>query len=119
METCAAQGSALVPVAFIPGFLGSAENYRREMDSLPERRCVAVSLRGRGLSDAPEAEYSFEDHVSDIEAFVDQVGLQGFCLCAYSVGVAYAIGFASSHPGLLAGLILADYSAHYPKVREQ
>ncbi len=119
LETRAAQGSALVPVVFIPGFLGSAENYRREMDSLQERRCVAVSLRGRGLSDAPETRYSFEDHVSDIEALVDQVGLQGFCLCAYSVGVPFAIGFASNHPRLLAGLVLSDYSARYPKVREQ
>ncbi len=119
LETRPAQGSALVPVVFIPGFLGSAENYHREMDSLRDRRCVAVSLRGRGLSDAPEAGYSFEDHVSDIEAFVDQTGLHGFCLCAYSVGVAYAIGFASNHPQLLAGLILSDYSARYPKVREQ
>src|SRR6058998_1570026 len=92
LDSGGAQGSTFVPVVFIPGFLGSAENYHREMDSLHGRRCVAVSLRGRGLSDAPETGYSFEDHVSDIEALVDEVGLEGFCLCAYSVGVAYAIG---------------------------
>ena len=114
-----AEGSGLVPMVFAPGFLGSAENYHREMQSLAGRRCVAVSLRGRGLSDAPEAGYSFEDHVSDIDTLVGQVGLQGFCLCAYSVGVPFAIGFASNHPKLLSGLVLSDYSARYPKVKEQ
>ncbi len=119
LETHEAQGSAPVPIVFIPGMLGSAENYHKEMQSLAGRRCIAVSLRGRGLSDAPETGYSFEDHVSDIEALVDHVGLQGFCLCAYSAAVPFAIGFASNHPSLLAGLVLSDYSARYPKVKEQ
>ncbi|TMI31208.1 alpha/beta hydrolase [Candidatus Bathyarchaeota archaeon] len=119
LDNRVAQGPPLVPVVFIPGFLNSAEDHRREMDSLPERRCVAVSLRGRGQSDAPKMGYSFADQLSDVEAFVNQIGLQGFCLSAYSVGVSFAIGFASNHPSLLAGLVLSDYSARYPKVREQ
>ncbi|HEX9340819.1 MAG TPA: alpha/beta hydrolase [Thermoplasmata archaeon] len=106
------------PIVFVPGVLGSAEDCLTEMQAFASRRCVAMSLRGRGLSDAPETGYRFEDHVADIEAVVTTANLSGFCLCGYSVGVAYAIGFASEFPELLRGLVLIDYPARYPAFSE-
>src|SRR5437870_9401914 len=94
--------------------LGSAEDYLTEMETLASRRGLAMSLRARGKSDAPKSGYSFEDHVADIRAVVRTANVPDFCLSAYSVGVAYAIGFGVQSPDYLRGLILADYPARYP-----
>ncbi len=107
--------STSVPVLFVPGMLGIAEHFASEMDYLAPRRCAALSLRGRGKSEAPLRGYTFEDHVADIESVADHLGWERFCLMGYSVGVAYAIGFASRHPDRLAGLIVGDYPARYPE----
>lgn len=47
--------SGRVPVLFIPGAMGSAESFLTEMAALVECRCVALSVRGHGKSDAPES----------------------------------------------------------------
>src|SRR6266571_5456785 len=70
----------LVPIVFIPGALGTAELYYREIESLAPRRCVAISLRGRGKNNAPERGYTLEDHASDIDAVIRQSELNSFCL---------------------------------------
>jgi hypothetical protein len=71
--------SLLVPAVFIPGAIGSAELYLREIQSFAPRRCIAVSLRGRGKSDAPEKGYTFEDHVSDIDSIIQYSELKNYC----------------------------------------
>ncbi len=110
---------ALSPLVYIHGAYGTAEGFLPEMQALSPRRCVAVSLRGRGKSDAPEAGYSFAHHISDIEALVDHLGLARFCLMGWSVGVAYSIGYASHHPETLSGLILLDYPARHPAFKPE
>ncbi len=107
-------GARKTPIVFVPGMLGSAEDYLTEMETLASRRGLAMSLRARGKSDAPKSGYSFEDHVADIRAVVRTANVPDFCLSAYSVGVAYAIGFGVQSPDYLRGLILADYPARYP-----
>ena len=105
---------SLLPLIYIHGAYGTAEGFLPEMEALSPRRCVAVSLRGRGKSDAPETGYTFHHHISDIEALVNHLGLRRFCLMGWSVGVAYSIGYASHHPKSVAGLILLDYPARHP-----
>src|SRR3989449_3304734 len=107
-------GARKTPIVFVPGMLGSAEDYLTEMETLASRRGLAMSLRARGKSDASTSGYSFEDHVADIRAIVRTANVPDFCLSAYSVGVAYAIGFGFQSPEPLRGLILADYPARYP-----
>ncbi|MDP9355522.1 MAG: alpha/beta hydrolase [Chloroflexota bacterium] len=104
------------PLVYIPGGLGSAEEFRSEMAVLAPRRCLSISLRGRGKSDAPNAGYSFDHHVTDIESVIDQSGLGHCCLMAYSMSVPYAIAYAARHPRRLSGLIIIDYPARYPAI---
>lgn len=106
-------------MVFIPGMLGSADDYRTEIDRLFPRRCVALSLRGRGKSDAPFHGYSFEDHVSDVEAVLEAAGLEQFSLMGFSTGVTFALGYAVRHPFHLAGLVIGDYPARYPAYSAQ
>jgi pimeloyl-ACP methyl ester carboxylesterase len=114
LESNATSSGIFTPLVLVPGALQAADVYLREMESLAPRRCVSISLRGRGKSDTPETGYKLEDHVADIEAVIKDSGLVGFCLMAYSMGVPYAVEYASRHPVPLKGLILGDYRAHYP-----
>src|SRR6059036_453604 len=51
-------GARKTPIVFVPGMLGSAEDYLTEMETLASRRGLAMSLRARGKSDAPKSGYS-------------------------------------------------------------
>jgi pimeloyl-ACP methyl ester carboxylesterase len=104
------------PIVYVPGAFGYAEQFSDEMVVLSKRRCIALSLRGRGKSEAPLSGYSFEHHVSDIDAVVKQSCIKNFCLMAYSMGVPYALKYAIDNPSVIRGLILCDYPAKYPKL---
>lgn len=114
LETHRDSAPDLTPIVYIPGMMGSAEAFLREMDALAPRRCIGVSLRGRGRSEAPPDGYTFQHHISDIQAIIKTTGLRSFCLMAWSIGVPYSIGYASRDPELVSGLILLDYPARYP-----
>ncbi len=107
--------SALLPAVYIPGATGTAEGFLPEMEALAPRRCISISLRGRGKSNSPETGYSFDHNVSDIETIVAKLGLKRFCLMAWSIGVTYSIAYAFRNPSPVSGLILLDYAAHHPK----
>lgn len=113
LETGTDRAPSSLPLVFLPGTFGYAEDYIDEMSALAPRRCMAVSLRGRGRSDTPEVGYSFDDHVSDFAVLVARSGLDRFAVMAYSMGVPYAIGYALRHADRVAGLILGDYPARY------
>ncbi len=110
------QGSAdRVPLVYVPGSLGRAEEFRAEMGRLAPRATLAVDKRGvvEGES-APEVGYAFEDRVADLEAVVADAALGPACVMAFSLGVPVAIRYAARHPGLVRGLILLDHPARYP-----
>ncbi len=103
-----------LPLLCVPGAAGAAEMYSAHFEALAPRRCLSLSLRGRGRSDAPPAGYTFEDQVSDVEAVAESAGLDRLCLMGYSLGAAFALGYALRHPQRVAGLIVGDYPARYP-----
>ena len=105
-----------IPLVYIPGALGTAEDFIPGMESLPGHPLVSVSLRGRGKSDAPESGYAFEDHVSDLEAIVEDIPADKICLFGFSMSVPIAVEYAARHSEQTAGLILGDYPALYPPV---
>ncbi|MBZ0302666.1 MAG: alpha/beta hydrolase [Anaerolineae bacterium] len=103
-----------IPVMFIPGLHGSAEDFEPALRAIAPRRAIAVSLRGRGKSDVPEAGYRFENHVKDLAALVETFNVGPVAVVAHSVGVPYAIGYALEYPRQVAALVLAGYPARYP-----
>ncbi len=90
--------STLNPIVYAHSAFGTAEDFIPEMKALSPRRCVAVSLRGRGNSDAPETGYSFDQNVSDFETIVNHLNLMNLCVMAWSVGVTYSLAYAARHP---------------------
>ena len=104
---------ALAPVVIIPGFGEGAEEYRWLIDALAGRRALAMSVRGRGRSDAPASGYRWEDHVADVEAVIGAAGVEAAVLVAFSRGSSYAYGYALAHPAATRGLVVGDYQARH------
>ncbi|MBI5745185.1 MAG: alpha/beta hydrolase [Elusimicrobia bacterium] len=102
---------SLTPILFIPGMLGTAVSFKEEVETnWRDRRCVSLSFRGRGQSDAPDQGYQLANHVSDIVSVLNQLELlSGVILVAHSRGVPYALGFAAAHPRAVKALALLDH----------
>src|SRR4051794_19222544 len=49
-------------------------------------RTLRYDLRGHGLSEAPSAPYSIDDHVGDLAALLDARGISGPIVVGLSVG---------------------------------
>ncbi len=112
----AEQPDAGVPLVFVPGGLGAAEDYQQDIPEFAPRPVLAMSLRGQGRSDAPQSGYGLADFVADLAAVLAASGLERPCLMAYSMAVPIAVAYAAQYPERLAGLILGDYPARYPRI---
>ncbi|MGE7947510.1 alpha/beta fold hydrolase [Lysinibacillus sp. NPDC093688] len=109
--------TSVTPLVYVPGALNFAEQSTDLLGKLLSRKCITMSLRGRGNSDAPKGGYSFDDHVKDLHAIISDCKVKNYCLMAYSMGVPYAIKFASEQTDIK-GLIICDYPAKYPYIPE-
>jgi pimeloyl-ACP methyl ester carboxylesterase len=110
--------SGLTPILIVPGFLLPAEIYSKDLIQLAPRRCVALSIRGRGRSDKPKTGYSYRDQLTDVGTVVDNLGLNRLFIAGYSTGAVFALGYAVSNPGKVTGVVVGDYPARYPKIQE-
>jgi pimeloyl-ACP methyl ester carboxylesterase len=101
-------GSGGLPVVFLHSFGGSTAHWNAELGRLrPERRAIAIDLRGHGESDAPESDdFAIESLANDIERVVDALELEKFVLVGHSMGGAVATAYAAEHPERVAGLML-------------
>ncbi len=106
-------GSALPPALVVPGMGESADEYTWMLDRLGDRRVVIVDVRGRGLSDVPDAGYRWEDHISDLRAVTEAASLDRPVLVAFSRGSSYALGYALEYPDEPRGLVIGDYFARH------
>lgn len=64
--------------------------------------------RGHGLSDAPPAPYSIQDHSSDLKGLLEYLQLTKVILIAVSVGGQIALEFAASYPEQVNAVVLSD-----------
>ena len=74
-------------------------------------RILRYDLRGQGLSDAPPAPYSTDDHVADLAALLDAHEIHGAIVVGMSVGGMIALALAAERPDLVRLLVLCD-TAH-------
>jgi pimeloyl-ACP methyl ester carboxylesterase len=72
-----------------------------------EHTVVRFDGRGFGLSDRDVTDFSLDARVRDVEAVVDQLGLERFDLYAYSAGGPTGVAFAAKHPERVSRLVLA------------
>lgn len=74
-------------------------------------RVLRYDLRGHGLSDAPPAPYSIDDHVGDLAALLDAHEIRGAVIVGLSVGGMIAQALAATRRDLASTLVLCD-TAH-------
>ena len=73
---------------------------------------VAVTLRGRGLSDPdPTGEYRFEGYVDELRAFSRRLGLDRLTWLGASLGGMIGLPYAARHPDQVDRLALIDIGA--------
>lgn len=74
-------------------------------------RLVFYDKRGHGLSESTSAPYAMSDHVEDLSALFDHLGVGRAAVVGLSVGGMIAQGLAALHPEKVAALVLCD-TAH-------
>jgi pimeloyl-ACP methyl ester carboxylesterase len=69
-------------------------------------RAIAVSQRGHGDSDKPEAGYRIRDFAADLAGFFNALGLASAVIVGHSSHGLVAQRFALDHPSRTAGIVL-------------
>lgn len=67
--------------------------------------------RGHGLSEAPPAPYTIQQHTNDLAGLLTALGLSPVVLIGISVGGMIALNFAHRHSAQIRGLVLSDTAA--------
>lgn len=98
------------PIVFLHGAALNAHTWDVVCLALRQQyHCYAVDQRGHGESAwAEDGDYSGEAHRSDIETFVNHLGLDQFVLVGHSMGGFNAFNYAFLHHRHLAALVLVD-----------
>lgn len=105
-----------VPLLICPGLSESAQDYIKIIKRLKNRRCVALSFRGRGKSDSPQHGYTLTHHLKDIHSVVGHLKMNEFCIMGYSRGVSYALGYSILNQNVLKGMIVGEYPPEHKKM---
>jgi non-heme chloroperoxidase len=106
--SCAEQGSAGDPVVvLLPGPTDSWRSYQPVLDRVPAGvRAIAVSQRGHGDSDKPEAGYRVQDFAADVVPLLDALGIERAALAGHSGSCFVVRQVVIDHPERVAGLVL-------------
>ena len=107
------RGSGPVAV-FIHGFPLDRRMWIGQLSGLAKiRRCVAVDLRGHGLSKIDETDptFSMDLFADDVAKTLDEIGADQADVCGLSMGGYVAFALLRRHPARVRSLILADTKA--------
>lgn len=111
-----------LPIVFVPGMSNRAAEYEHDtalVEALGDRTVIAISIRGRGESSAPQTGWTVAAQASDIAAVVGAERLARYHLVGHSMGVGYALHHALAHPEAIASFTAADYRPGLVLVSEE
>jgi len=87
------------PLIFLHGWLGSWRYWMPTMDNLSDRfRTYAFDMWGFGDSDHNAERYALDAYVTQLELFMEELGVTKACLVGHSMGAAVALLFAKQFP---------------------
>jgi len=102
------------PVIMLHGLSDTHRSFDLVRPLLPGRwRVFAVTMRGHGLSDKPEAGYAASQLAADVAAFMAAVGVRRAVLVGHSMSSAIALAAAATYPERVAGIVLLGAFAHF------
>ncbi|HYD87069.1 MAG TPA: alpha/beta hydrolase [Vitreimonas sp.] len=101
-------------VLLLHGYTDSHRSFDLLRPHLPESwRVIALTQRGHGKSDKPNAGYSVGDMAADVDAFLDALGIERAVIVGHSMGAAVALQTAADFPARVGGLALIGGFASY------
>jgi len=98
------------PMILIHGFGNEAHIWDDVAPRVADHyRVLALDLRGHGDSAwDPERRYDYSNHVADLDAITEALGIERMVLVAHSLGGRVSMLYAGVHPDRLAGLVIVD-----------
>lgn len=102
-----------LPVALLHGWTATADlNWFRSYPEVArQRRLFAYDHRGHGSGIRTPKRFRLEDCADDVIAVADQLGIERFIACGYSMGGPIAQLAWRRHPDRVAGLVLCATAA--------
>jgi lipase len=100
------------PLLAIHGITGHGLRFRRSaVEGWPDRRTLAVDLRGHGRSTS-DGPWSIAQHVIDVVDTLDALGIDSIDVLGHSYGGAIALALLAHAPERVARLVLLDPALH-------
>lgn len=109
------EGEALI---LLHGLTSNHHMLKQEMEYFKHYfRVIAVDSRGHGKSEKPSS-YTLDDHINDILALMDELGIDKVNLIGMSMGTYVAQGVAVSVPDRVKKMILVSGTTHAKRETE-
>lgn len=100
------------PIVFIHGFPYDHTMWNAQVNELKnDYYVVTYDIRGLGQSYVGDGQYTMEAYVHDLNAVIDELGLDNPIICGLSMGGYIALRAIESNTDKYAGLILCDTKA--------
>lgn len=102
-------GVGKTPVVFIHGLGSSADDWFMQFPALAAGyRCIALDLRGHGLSEKPGGTYSVQLFAADVAALLEALGAVPSHVVGLSLGGMVAQELGLAHPHVVRSLTLLN-----------
>lgn len=110
------QGNGM-PVFVLHGWGSSSDSWKNVQDMLANAgfQVFVPDLPGFGKTPPPPSAWGVGEYTACVEKFARAIGISAFSLVGHSFGGQIAVSFASSHPSLVAKLVLVATAAIRPK----
>ncbi|MBT8163017.1 MULTISPECIES: alpha/beta fold hydrolase [Arthrobacter] len=108
---CFDSGGDGPPVVILHGLAGSAREFFRTSQALPEFRTICVDLRGHGGSTRHPADLSREAFVADVVRVIEETAACPVALVGQSMGGHTAMLVAAARPDLVTRMVLLEVGA--------
>jgi pimeloyl-ACP methyl ester carboxylesterase len=111
-------GEGIPQVVAVHGITSSSRAWLAVARALDGRAALlAVDLRGRGASGTLPGPYGMAEHVADLLALLDDVGLDRAVLVGHSLGAYVIARLTVEHPDRVRALVLVDGGLEIPAAR--
>jgi 3-oxoadipate enol-lactonase len=98
-----------MPVLFLHGFPFSHEMWKQQIDAVSQKyRAIAYDIKGHGLSDIGDGQYTIEGHVDDLFAFLRYLHVERPVIVGLSMGGYIALRALERHQELFRAAVLCD-----------
>jgi pimeloyl-ACP methyl ester carboxylesterase len=107
-------------ILFVHGWTCNRSHFGPQVERFAaEYRCISVDLRGHGMSDAPEQEYTIGGFADDVGWIADQLGVRAAILVGHSMGGSIALALAQARPALARAVALLDPAILFPPALQE